>query len=86
VKEWLEFYVIERLIDWWHNLIAHQHQYSMSRMVIYKGEPREHPSGIPLVAWVYRCKCGEEVVDLTASGIRLLQQGVEYEALIEERL
>ena len=86
MKEWLEFYVTDRLIGWWDYLFMHWHTYGLVSMCLYKGEPRENPRGIPLVAWVYRCKCGEEVVDLTASGIRLLQQGVKYEALIEERM
>ena len=82
MKEWLEY-----LVYWgWHLHFAHQHRYSLGGICIYKGEPRENPRGIPLVAWIYRCKCGEEVVQLEPSGIRLLQQGVDYDALIKDKL
>ncbi len=86
MKEWLEFYVIERLWDTWYDLFMHHHRYSSAGMCYYRGEPREHPRSTPFVAWIHKCKCGKEIVDLTDSGIRLLQQGVDYDALIEERL
>ena len=86
MKEWLEFYVIERLIDFWHNLIAHQHRYSPGGMCLYRGEPRKHTSSVPIVAWIHKCRCGKEIVELDYSGRELLQQGVDYDALIKERV
>jgi len=86
MKEWLEFYVTDRILWWWHDLFTHRHEYSMSGMALYKGEPREHPSGIPVVAWIFKCKCDHEIVQVDRAGIRLLQQGVDYDALIEYRI
>lgn len=71
---------------WWDYYFGHKHKYSLVHIAIYKGEPRENPRGIPLVAWIYECKCGKEIVELDSSGIRLLQKGVDYEELIKERI
>ena len=85
MKEWLE-YLKDEILLWWDYYFGHQHKYTMIGMCLYKGEPREHPCGVPLVAWIYRCRCGNEIVELNPSGIRLLQQGVDYDALIECRI
>ena len=72
---------------WWDDhFFGHKHKYIMARMVVYEGEPKEYPNAIPLVAWIYRCKCGKEIVELEPSGIRLLQQGVGYDELIKKQI
>ena len=81
MKEWL--------LDWWlwfdlH--FGHWHKYSLVSLAIYEGEPKEHPSSIPITAWIYRCKCGEEIIELDTPGIRLLQKGVDYDELIKKRI
>jgi hypothetical protein len=84
VKTWLEWLYFETLLYWDH-YFGHWHKYTPSGTALYSGEDRG-TVGIPVVAWIYRCKCGKEIVELDTAGIRLLQQGVEYDKLIEERI
>ena len=85
MKEWMREIYLD-IWMWWDYYFGHQHKYSMDSMVVYEGEPREHPNATPLVAWIYRCKCGKEIIELEPSGIRLLQQGVDYDELIKKRI
>ena len=85
MKEWIRELYLEVWL-WWNDRFGHRHKYSMSSMALYEGEPREHANAIPLVAWIYRCKCGKEIVELDSSGIELLQQGVDYNELIKKQI
>ena len=85
MKEWWYEFKLD-VWHWWDYRFGHRHKFSMAGMCVYEGEPRENPHGIPLVAWVYRCKCEHEIVELCTAGIELLQKGVDYDALIECRI
>ena len=70
-----------RIVD----LFEHNHKYSLSQIAIYTDkEHREHPSGIPVVAWKYKCKCGAEIIEYDESGIRLLQKGLSEDEVISK--
>ena len=65
------------------DLFEHYCRYKLAQMGFYEGEEhREHPSGIPLVAWRLECRCGREKVNYTSSGIRLLQKGLSEDQVV----
>lgn len=74
-------YLIYRLIKsyfQWRFIRNHQCHYSLDDMVLNKSE---NDICIPLTAWVYRCYCGKEIVEITESGVKQIANGVPYEAV-----
>jgi hypothetical protein len=68
---------------WLSFLFMHSHKYSLDGLATYSGP---ETSSIPVVAWFYMCKCGSEIVEVDRSGVELLQKGVDYKKLIENRI
>lgn len=66
---------------WFDYLTTHFCAFKMCGMIVYGGEDRG-TKGLPLVGFKYHCKCGREMIELTESGINLIANGVEYEALV----
>ncbi len=67
------------------DLFEHFHKYELKQIGLYTDtKHREHPSGIPLVAWKYECKCGSEIIEYDSSGISLLQKGLSEEEVVSK--
>lgn len=62
---------------------THRHTYSLSGFYGYKGD-KWTGKGIPVVAWAYTCKCGEQICELTGIGVDLMESGVKYDELIND--
>ncbi len=56
----------------------HKHVYRLEHIAHVVAEP----SLSVITAWIYKCKCGHEIEQLTPSGIELIKAGEPYDVVI----